>query len=265
MTAGPGVSTATVRLGAHLSAEADGAGNEGEMTKARVTFELFKSNNESGVADNIISGVAVDSNGDALVSVNSLAADLYTVKVRVDGTNQFWTANPVGMGVLNIVVATSEQHSHGGGWVADAATIGGKANFGFNLKMDNKEGPVKGNWKLSFLGTDGFNYVVESNGWEGGYLQFSAEPGVSPAVYTRSNFKGRCSVQKVNPANGQVVATWNNYSFEGFTKDGDFLSPQQADAYAFTVWDGNDQVWHQVGSRTSPVTLGSGEIKNKLK
>jgi hypothetical protein len=31
------------------------------------------------------------------------------------------------------------------------------------------------------------------------------------------------------------------------------------------VWDGNGQVWHQVGTRTAPVTLGGGSIANKVK
>jgi hypothetical protein len=263
MTAGPGVSTATVRLGAHLSAEADGAGNEGEMTKARVTFELFKSNNLTGAPDQIISGVAVDSNGDALATVNALAADIYNVNVRVDAANQYWTANPIGIGVLNIVVPANEQQSSGGGWVSDAASTNGKANFGFNVKAARKGEQVKGNLTLVFRGTDGFNYIVKSNAWQDGYLQFFAEPGVSPAVYTRSGIKGRGNVQKVDPATGQTVASLGNYSFEVFTMDGDLLTPRQSDAFSITVWDSNDQVWHQVGSRTSPVTLGGGNITNK--
>jgi hypothetical protein len=124
---------------------------------------------------------------------------------------------------------------------------------------------VKGNFTFNFLGSDGFNYIVEGTSWLDGYLQFSAEPGVTPAVFSRANFKGQCSVQKVNPATGKTIATWTDYRFEAFTLDGELLTPTQADGYAIIVWDNNNQVWHQTGSRTSLVTLGSGDIKNKSK
>jgi hypothetical protein len=66
------------------------------------------------------------------------------------------------------------------------------------------------------------------------------------------------------------VQTLSNYSFEVFAKDSDLLNAdvenkEQVDAYAFTIWDGSGQVWHGVGSRTTLVTLGGGEIENKIK
>lgn len=274
LTGGPDFSTATVRLGAHLTAEADGNGFTGDITKAAVSFELFKSTNLSGVPNQVINGVAVNATGDALTTVNNLPAGTYSVKVKVEAANLYWTANPVGAGALSIVVASKDTQSQGEGWVSDPASSTGRATFEFSVKPDKKlkDGPVKGNWTLSFRGSDGYDYIVESTGWQGGYLQFSAEPGVTPTVYTRSNFKGQCSVRKVNPATHQTVATLSNYSFEVFAKDGDLLSEQdnneegqQADTYAFTVWDGNGQFWHGVGSRTTMVTLGGGEVENKIK
>ncbi|HEX8150141.1 MAG TPA: Ig-like domain-containing protein, partial [Pyrinomonadaceae bacterium] len=263
LTAGPNVNVATVRLGAHLTAEADGAAFAGDLTKATVTFELFRSNNTSPTPDLVVSDVAVDANGDALVTAQGVAADTYIVNVRVDAANRFWAANPFGIGVLNIAVPTDEQRSGGGGWVADPGAANGKANFGFNVTSGNKEGQVRGNWTLTFRGADGFDYVVKSTAWQDGYLQFAAEPGVTPAVYTRSELKGRCNVQKIDPATGLSVASWGNFSFEANTFDGDLLTPKQADAYAFVVRDGSGQVWHQAGSRASLVTLGGGNITNK--
>ncbi len=265
MTAGPNVSTATVRLGARLTPEADGANFAGDITKAAVTFELFKSNNSGATPDLVVAGVPVDANGDAQALVNNLAAELYLINVKVDGANQFWTANPVGLGVLNIVVPSDEQRSTGGGWVADAASRDGKANVGFSVTSGNKAGQAKGNFTFTLRGADGFNYVLKSNSWQDGYLQFAAEPGTTPPVYTRSNFKGRGVVQKIDPATGLVVASAGNYTFEVFTADGDGLTPKQPDALSVTVWDSTGQVWHQVGNGATLVTLGGGNITNKAK
>ncbi|HEX6626298.1 MAG TPA: HYR domain-containing protein, partial [Pyrinomonadaceae bacterium] len=267
LTAGPGVTTATVRLAAHLTQEADGA--PGDITLARVRFYLFKSTNMSSTPDLIVPalaspGLTPDSNGDVLTTVN-LAADTWMVKVKVDPANQYWKHSNVAIGVVNITVPTNEQRSNGGGWVPDAASADGKAHFGFTVSLGGGKNPaLKGNSTFFFHGLDGFDYLVKGNSWQGGYLQFSAEPGVTPLVYTRSNFKGRCNVQKIDPATGEVVQSWGNFTFEVFTKDGDLLTPKQPDAYSITIWDGN-VVFHQVGSRTSLVTLGGGNITNKNK
>jgi rhamnogalacturonan endolyase len=265
LTAGPSINTATVQLAAHLTPESDGADYTGDVTKASVRFELFKSTNTSTTPDLVFGGVSVDANGDAVTIVSGVPAETYIINVRVDAVNQFWTANPVGLGVLNIAVPTNEQRSGGGGWVPDETSANGKANFGFSVTSGNKNGQVRGNWTLAFRGTDGFNYVVKGNSWQDGYLQFAAEPNVMPLVYTRSEFKGRCNVQKIDPATGLVVASWGNFTFEVNTFDGDLLNPGQPDAYAFVVRDGAGQVWHQVGSRNSPVTLGGGNIGNKAR
>jgi rhamnogalacturonan endolyase len=265
LTAGPSVNTATVQLSAHLTPESDGEGFTGDITKALVRFELFKANNTSTTPDLVFGGVSVDANGDAVTVVSGVPAETYTINVRVEAANLFWTANPVGLGVLNIAVPTNEQRSGGGGWVNDEQGANGKANFGFSVTPGNKNGQVRGNWTLVFRGTDGYNYVVKNNSWQDGYLQFSAEPGVTPIVYTRSEFKGRCNVQKINPSTGLVVASFGNYTFEANTFDGDLLTPKQSDAYAFVIRDNTGQVWHQVGSRASLVTLGGGNISNKAR
>ncbi|MBV9927315.1 MAG: HYR domain-containing protein [Acidobacteria bacterium] len=265
MTAGPNVNTATVRLAAHLTAEADGAAFAGDLSKATVVFQLFKTNNTTTTPDLVVGNVPVDANGDAVATVPNVSAETYLVDVRVEAGNQFWKASPVGVGVLNIVVPSDELRSGGGGWVADASSANGKANFGFNVSPGKKDGQVKGNFTLVFRGADGFNYVVKSNTWQDGYVQFSAAPNVAPAVYTRSELKGRCNVQKVEPATGLTVESFGNYTFEAFTSDGDLLSPRQADAFAFVIRDGSGQVWHQAGARGSLVTLGGGNITNKAK
>lgn len=260
MTAGPSITTATVRLGAHLTQQADGF--SGDITKAKVTFELFKNGNLGGTPDLVVSNVAVDSNGDALITVNNLAADTYSIYVKVDSANAYWIHSNVDIGVLNVTVPTNDLRSNGGGWVADSTSSSGKANFGFTVQPGkNSSAAPKGNSTFVFRGLDGFNYVVKGNSWQSGYLQFSAEPGTT--IFTRSNFKGNCNVQKIDPATGLVVESSGNYNFEVFTKDGDLLSPRAADAYSITVWDRYGAVWHKVGSATTLVGLGGGNITNK--
>src|ERR1041384_3822546 len=126
VTAGPTVTTATVRLGAHLTQDADGA--PGDITLARVTFELFKSNNLSNTPDITVPGVPVDTNGDALVFLPGVAADTYVVKVKIDATNGYWTANPVGVGTINVAIGSNDQQTTGGGWVPDTGSANGKGN-----------------------------------------------------------------------------------------------------------------------------------------
>ncbi|HEX8115664.1 MAG TPA: HYR domain-containing protein, partial [Pyrinomonadaceae bacterium] len=152
MTAGPNVNTANVRLAAHLTAESDGAAFAGDLSKAVVVFQLFRANNTTGTPDLVVNNVAVDANGDAVATVQNVAADTYLVDVRVAAGNQFWTANPVGVGVLNVAVPSDELSSGGGGWVADAASSNGKASFGFNVTAGKKDGQVKGNFTLVFRG-----------------------------------------------------------------------------------------------------------------
>jgi hypothetical protein len=72
-------------------------------------------------------------------------------------------------------------------------------------------------------------------------------------------------VQKIDPATGLVVASFGNYTFEIFTRDGDLLNPRQSDSYSITVRSSTNTVFHQVGTQNSLVTLGGGNITNKAK
>lgn len=265
LTAGPNMNSATVRLAAHLTPESDGANFVGDITKAVVTFELFKSNNATATPDLTVAGVAVDAAGDAQTILEGVPSGTYRVNVKVEAANQFWVASPAGTGALNVAVPSDEWRSSGGGWVAYPASANGKLDFSFNVRPENKGGPLKGEWKLTFRGTDGFDYVVEASDWQGGYLQFAAEPGVTPAAYTRSELKGKCTVRKSGHGSGQSATTSENCTFEAYGFDGDLLSPRQADAFAFVVRNGSGQVLHQAGARNALVTLGGGNIQNKGK
>ncbi len=254
VTAGPTVTTAIVRLAAHLAQEADGA--PGDITLAKVTFELFKSSNMSNTPDTTVTGVPVDANGDAITFLSGVAADTYVVKVKIDANNGYWTADPVGLGTINVAIGTDDQQTTGGGWVPDPESANGKGNFGFTVRND--KGTPKGNSIYVFRGTDGFNYVVKNTSWQGGFLNFATEPGTS--ILNRSSFKGRCVVQKIDPRTGLVVQSFGNFTFTVDGRDGDLLVPRQGDAYAITIIDNNGVIWRRVGTNTSLVPLGGGNV-----
>jgi hypothetical protein len=259
VTAGPSIQTATIRLGAHLTQEADGA--PGDITLARVTFELFNSNNNSNIPDRTVTGVVVDSNGDAFTFASGVGADTYVVKVKIDATNGYWTANPVGMGTINVAVGSNDQAAMGGGWVSDGASINGHGNFGFTVRND--KGNPRGNSIYIFRGTDGFNYIVKNNSWQGGFLNFAPEPGTN--TLNRTSFKGKCNIQKVDRSTGLTVQTLGNYTFTVDARDGDLLTPRQGDAYAITILDNNGLIWRRVGTNTALLPLGGGNVSVKAK
>ncbi len=259
ITAGPTVTTATVRLAAHLTQDPDGA--PGDITLANVTFEIFKSSNLGSTPDITVTNVPVDSNGDAISFLSGVAADTYMVKVKIDATNGFWTASPVGLGTINVAIGSNDQQTSGGGWVPDAGSANGHGNFGFTVKGAN--GNPKGNSIYLFRGLDGFNYIVKSTSWAGGFLNFSNEPATS--ISNRSSFKGKCVVQKVDPATGAIVQSFGNFTFIVDTRDGDLLTPRSYDAYAITIIDNNGLIWRRIGTNLALLPLGGGNIMVKAK
>ena len=259
ITAGPTITTATVRLAAHLIEDADGA--PGDLSLAKVRFEIFKSSNMTSIPDITVGNVPVDVNGDALTFLPGLAADTYVVVVKIEATNGYWTANPVGLGTINVAVGSNDQQTNGGGWVPDDGSANGKGNFGFSVRND--KGSPKGSSIYLFRGTDGFNYIVKSNSWAGGFLNFSTEPGTS--ILNRSSFKGKCVVQKVDRATGAVVASFGNFTFTVDGRDGDLLLPRSSDAYAITILDNNGVIWRRVGTNIALLPLGGGNVMVKGK
>jgi hypothetical protein len=257
VTAGPTITTATVRLAAHLTQDPDGA--PGDISLAKVRFEIFKSSNMGSTPDFVVGNVPVDTNGDAFTFLPGLGADTYVVYVKIEPSNGYWTADPVGLGTVNVAIGSNETQTNGGGWVPDAGSANGKANFGFTVKND--KGSPKGSSIFIFRGTDGFNYIVKSNSWVGGFLNFSTEPGTS--ILNRSSFKGKCNVQKVDRSTGAIVATLGNFTFSVDARDGDLLTPRSYDAYAITILDNNGVIWRRVGTNIAPLPIGGGSVMVK--
>jgi extracellular elastinolytic metalloproteinase len=252
-TAGPNVNSAPVVLSANLVQEDDGY--PGDIALARVLFELYKSGNMGSTPDQTVGDVAVDANGNASAMVD-LTADNWTVKVKIEPGNGYWTANPVGMGLITVAVGSTERRVTGGGWVPDDASSTGKGNFGFTVRPHRNGNPI-GNAIFVFRGLDGFDYLVKSTSWQGGSLVFLGNP------ITSARFSGRATVQKIDPSTGAIVESYGNYSFIVDIHDGDLLDPRGPDAYGITVLTNNGSLFHQVGANNAPVELGGGNVAIK--
>ena len=257
-TAGPTITTAPVRLSAVVTQENDG--NPGDLSRARVRFELFKYSNNSGVPNILVGNIPVDAAGNAMtIKTVPVDPDPYTVKAKIEPSNQFWTSNGGNGGaaetvVLTVAIGSTDRRVTGGGWIPDPSSTNGKGNFGFTVNYQ-KTGRPKGNSIYLFRGLDGFNYLVKSNSWEGGGLSFNVNNDP-----TRASFSGKCSVQKIDPVTGVTAASWGNYSFTVDIRDGDLEKIRKTDRYAITILDNNGNVWRQVGSPASPIQLGGGQL-----
>jgi hypothetical protein len=249
LTASPKTTTAPVRLAAQLTQEADG--HPGNLTLAQVVFELYKSSNLGNTPDLTVGPIAVSAGG-AAETAATLAADTWTVKVKVAAGNQYWVADPVGMSTLTIALGDTSRRVTGGGWVADAASANGKGNFGFTVAPD-KQGNPKGNAQYVFRGTDGYTYVVKSSSWQGGGLTFFADP-------SKARFSGKAVIQQID-ASGNVVASQGNASFTVELVDGDVLTPRQGDQYGISVRTSGGALWKQIALSA----LGGGNIAVKSK
>ena len=184
----------------------------------------------------------------ALKFVN-LGVDTWTIKVKIDADNGYWKASPIGMGTITVEQpTTSELRTSGGGWVADAQSINGKGNFGFNVA--NQKKGVRGGLVYLYRGLDGFIYLVKSTSRDSGGRGFGSEG----AILSKAAFSGKCVVQKIDPETGDIVESYGNYSFTVDVRDGDLFNPRQADKYAITV----------LGSSPMPLLLPFGTVSKRI-
>jgi hypothetical protein len=242
-TAGPTITTAPIRLSAHLD-QLDSA--LGDLTKAKVTFEVIP----AGGSTIVVANIPVSAAGDALTTASVPVGD-YSVKVTISVGNTYWTQDPYGDGILDVVLGSNEQRVTGGGWIPDSRSANGKDNFGFTVNY-NKNGAPKGNFLFMFRGTDGYNYQVKSNSWAKGGLSFTST--------NTAYFTAKATLSKIDRATGQVISSDGSYTFAVNIKDGDLMNPRTADTFAVTIFDSNGNIWIQLGTAPSPITLGGGNI-----
>ncbi len=248
-TGGPTIATATIRLSATLLRT--GGGALGDLGLARVRFTLTK---QGGGSQTVFA--MADASGSAMATA-TVAADndnQWQVQTTIDPDNAYWSGD-FDIDALQVVTGTTEKRATGGGWIADARSANGKANFGLSVAYQ-KNGSPRGNLTYVYRGTDGYDYVVKSNSWQGGALTFdNRDPSLAA-------FSGRATVQRIDRATGIADPSWpaGNYTFTVDLADGDLKSPRVRDTFAITILDNDGRIWRQLGTRVAPVQLGGGNV-----
>jgi len=245
----PAAGTATINLAAKVSR----GGSLGNLALARVEFTVKK---YSGVVQTTVYALA-DGNGNAATTASvPTSDDPYTVEVRTDPTNTYWTSG-VDVGSLQVIVGSGTGRTAGGGWIPDPTNdVNGKSNFGFTVQ--NSKNGIKGNSLFIYrarVGSDEIQYIVKSNSWQGGGLTFNVNRDP-----TRATFTGKATVQRY--VNGVFDAAFNSggYTFTVDDLDGDLKSPRVSDGYAVAVLNSGNQIVKQLGTRSAPVALGGGNV-----
>jgi hypothetical protein len=108
-----------------------------------------------------------------------------------------------------------------------------------------------------YRGTDGYNYKLKSNSWAKGGLSFN---GINGAYFT-----AKATLEKIDRTTGIVVSSDGSYTFGVNIKDGDLTAPKTTDTFAITIFDSAGNVWKQLGTAATQVTLGGGNVFVKSK
>ncbi|MET0400307.1 MAG: hypothetical protein ABW277_26190 [Longimicrobiaceae bacterium] len=248
-TGGPTINTATIRLSATL--QRTGGGTLGNLGLARVRFMLSK---QGGGSQTVYAMADAAGNAMATATVAADNDNQWIVQTSIDPDNAYWSGD-FDTDALTVVLGSTEKRTTGGGWIPDAQSANGKANFGFSVAYQ-KNGSPRGNLTYVYRGTDGYDYVVKSNSWQGGALTFDNRDASLAA------FSGRATVQRIDRATGLADPGWpaGNYTFTVDGMDGDLKSPRVRDTFAITIMDNDGRIWRQVGTRTAPVQLGGGNV-----
>ena len=237
----------------NVSAKVSRTGSLGDIALARVQFVVKRF---SGAVQTTVYAMA-DANGIAATTASvPNSDDPYTVEVRIDPANAYWTSG-VDVAPLQVTVGSGSGRTAGDGCIPDASnTVNGSSNFGFTVQ--NATSGVSGSSVFVFRALEGGNqvqYVVKSNSWQGGGLTFNVN--LDP---TRATFTGKATVQRY--VNGVLATSFSggNHGFTVDVFDGDLLSPKQRDGYAITVRNSANAIIKQLGSRRNPVPLGGGNV-----
>jgi len=244
-TAGQATLTATVTQ--------DSDGYPGDLSKSRVEFDVFSSANLSATPDYTFYAQATTSG--VASTVQSLAVDNYTVTVRIDPSNGFFTSpfsDPV---VVTIYAPLSGVWATGGGWINDPSyqnrpvaisPTNSHGNLGFNVRYKKGSTTIpQGQSVYVFRGIDGYDYIVKSNSWEGGGAAFTN---------STASFSGKANVSIVNPLTGAIIGGGGSYTFR---VDVSGASPN---TYAISVYAPGGALYHQAGVPNSEIQLGGGQI-----
>ena len=255
MALAAGATTASVRIAAQVAQEADGT--LGDITKARLFFDLYKGSNTTMASPDLTLGpFAPDATGLASTATN-LAADTWTVVVRFQASNAFFSGPRSESAIVTVYVPAPGKVT-GGGWITDPSfrnipvaisATSPRGNFGFVVQTKKGTTSVSGNVVYVFRGANGKDYVMKSSSWSGGSLSISPDGRLATV-------KGKATVILVDSQTGKR-STISNLTFQLDVTDNG--SGGRDDRFALSIWDGRT-LWHQSGTAASPITLGGGNI-----
>jgi uncharacterized protein YjbI with pentapeptide repeats len=228
------------------------AGGTTDVTKAQVTFLLYRSTNLNMAApDATCTALSVNASGIAACTVSALGIDNWTVVATVPAGNAWFTAPHADPVIVTVYQQTTGSWGTGGGWISDpsatVSTANHHGNFGFNVKYSSSL--PKGQSVYAFRGADGYDYVVKSNSWQGGGASITT---------TTTAFSGKASVIVIDPATGLQVSGLGggNYTYRVDATD----NGQTGDRYAISVYTSTGQLWHQAGTTAVQLVLGGGNV-----
>jgi hypothetical protein len=252
------VTTASVALRALVTQADDG--NLGDLTKARVVFDIFRSTNLTATPDQSVTATA-SSTGVASVSV-TLGLDSFVVVPRLSTTAPVYYAGTRGDAqVVTVAQPLTNASASGGGWVIDPGTgsvpvaispTNPKGWFGLNVKYKKGTTTPTGQAVYTFRGADGYVYVMKSTSWVSGAAVFRSGS---------ASFSGRATVTVLDPRAGLVVSGLGggNFSYRIDVTDG------STDTYALRLYDAKGRLYHLVGTpgtngAVNPVAVKAGNI-----
>ena len=257
MTGSATATSATVALTAHVNETGDT--NLGDITKAKVVFDLYKSTNLGGTPDKTVTGpVAADG---TVSATTALTSDNYVVIVRlVDTAPNYYSGPASDAAILTVYTPTSGVWANGGGWVNDPSTNNTpiaistdnpKGSFGFSIRYKTGTTP-QGQSVYVFHGADGYDYVVKSNSWTGGGATFT-----KTTTGGTTGFSAKASVLVFDPTTGTTVPGLGGGNF---TFRVDAVDAGKTDTYAISVYNAKGKLYHQVGTTKTQRPLMGGNI-----
>jgi hypothetical protein len=212
-----------VTLRASVGDAADGS--PGDITNAAVFFDVAAA---IGGGTTAYGPASVSATGEAIWTLPSgLPANVYSVDVRIDPANAYYTAPPADTAAL-VVYDPAAGFTTGGGWVSDG---GGKGNFGFSvkyLKGDKIQGQA-----LYVYRSDGVLRRVKSNSMQ--WLVINGNTAV---------FRGKATIDGLGGNNTFEITVVDNGE------------PDRNDTFAIKLWKPGGTLIHEVTS----TALGGGNL-----
>lgn len=234
-------------------------GTLGDITKAKVVFDIYKSTNLSGTPDWSVAGTVASSG--VVTASKVVPSDSYLVVLRFSNQAPSFYGGPAADAtVVTVYTPTTGVWANGGGWVVDpstnnipvaVSTAQPKGSFGFSVRYKSGTTP-QGQFVYVFHGVDGYDYVVKSTSWAGGAAAFTKTAAGGTTAFT-----AKASVLVFNPATGTTVPGLGGGNF---TFRVDAADNGASDTFALTVSTSRGSLYHRVGTISAPRAVMGGNI-----